>query len=51
MPRSDVLDDRQVAALGVGIVAVEVAAEDEAALVGLADVEVAGIPKVMTRCR
>ena len=37
-----VLDDRQVAALGIGVVAVEVAAEDEPALVRLADVEVPG---------
>ncbi len=34
-----VLDGRQIAALGVGVVAVDIAAEDEAALVGLADVE------------
>ena len=32
----------QVAALGVGIVAVDVAAEDEAALVGLGDIEMSG---------
>ena len=37
-----VLDRRQVAALGVGVVAVDVAAEHQPALVGLADVEVAG---------
>ena len=37
-----VLDRRQVAALGVGVVAVDVAAEDQAALVGLADVEMPG---------
>ncbi len=36
---TDVLDSRQVAALGVGIVAVDVAAEHQAALVGLADIE------------
>src|SRR3546814_11642413 len=38
----DVLHDRQVAALGIGVVAVDVAAEHQAALVGLRDVEVAG---------
>ena len=37
-----VLDGRQVAALGVGIVAVDVAAEHQPALVGLADVEMPG---------
>ena len=36
-----VLDQRKIAALRIGIVAVEVAAEYEAALVGLADVEMA----------
>src|SRR4029078_8668346 len=36
------LDDREIAALGVGIVALDVAAEDEAAFVGLADIEMAG---------
>ena len=39
---ADILDHRQVAALGVGVVAVDVAAEDEAALVRLADVEMPG---------
>ena len=37
--RYDVLDQRQVPALGIGIVAVEIAAEDEAALIGLAHIE------------
>ena len=39
---ADILDHRQVAALGVGIVAVDIAAEDQPALVGLADIEMAG---------
>ena len=39
---ADVLDGREIAALGVGIVAVDIAAEDEAALVRLADVEMPG---------
>ena len=38
----DVFDGRKVSALSIGIVAIEVAAEDQAALIGLADVEVAG---------
>ena len=37
-----ILDHRQIAALGVGIVAVEIAAEHEAAFVRLADIEMAG---------
>ena len=36
-----VLDHRQIAALGVGIVAVDIAAEHEAAFVRLADIEMA----------
>ena len=41
-PRLDhMLDRRQVAAPGIGVVAVDIAAEDEAALVGLRDVEMA----------
>src|SRR5680860_947797 len=38
----DVLDHRHVAALGVGVVALDVAAKDEPAFVGLAAIEVAG---------
>src|SRR5882757_2532708 len=37
---TDVFDGREVAALGVGVVAVDIAAEHQAALVGLADIEV-----------
>ena len=38
----DVFDRRKVSALRIGVVAVEVAAEHQPALVRLADVEVAG---------
>ena len=41
-PSHHILDHRQVAALGVGIVAVDIAAEDQPALVGLADIEMPG---------
>jgi hypothetical protein len=37
---TDILDSRQVASLGIRVVAVDIAAEDETTLVGLADVEV-----------
>ena len=37
-----VFDDGKIAALRIGIVAVDVAAKHEAALVGLADIEMAG---------
>src|SRR5690606_5520693 len=40
--RDDILDDRQVSTLCVGVVAIEVTAKDQAALVRLADVEVVG---------
>jgi hypothetical protein len=36
------LDGRQIAALGIGIVAVDIAAEDQATLVGLRDIEMPG---------
>ena len=36
------LDHRQIAALRIGVVAVEIAAHDDLALVGLADVEMPG---------
>ena len=36
---ADIFDHRQIAALGVGVVAVDIATEDEAALVGLADIK------------
>ena len=39
---ADIFHNRHVSALGIGIVAVYVAAEDQAALVRLADIEVAG---------
>ena len=38
---ADVFDHRQIAALGVGVVAVDVAAKDQDAFVRLADLEVA----------
>ncbi len=38
----DVLDSGEIAALGIGIVAVDIAAEDETALVRLRHVEMAG---------
>ena len=38
----DMLDRRQIAALRIGIVAVDIAAEDKAALVGLGDIEMSG---------
>ena len=41
-PLEHVLDDRQVAALRIRVVAVDVAAEHQPALVRLADVEVPG---------
>lgn len=39
---TQMFDQRQVAALGIGIVAVQIAAEDQAALVRLADIEMSG---------
>ena len=41
-PSATSFDHRQVAALGVGVVAVNVAAKDQTALVGLADIKVPG---------
>ena len=36
---ADILDHRQVSALGVSVVAVDIAAKDQTAFVGLADIE------------
>ena len=40
--RHDVLDEGQVAALGVGVVTVEIATHQDLALVGLADIKMSG---------
>ena len=39
---ADVFDDRKISALGIAVVAVDIAAEHQAAFVGLAHVEMSG---------